>query len=235
LETGQELRRLNTPTSVLYVAWSPDGRHALLGGNFKCPDVYLWDLVADREVRRLESHEVNVQRVAFGPDGRRALAAGRYGDLALHLWDVETGQEIRRFVGHAETAQGVAFAADGRRIVSGGEDKTIRIWDVETGQELRAMTGHTTPVWCVALSADGKRALSGAGYVKFSGGRPQYKNGKPIMEDCTVRLWDVETGHELCKFEGHTGQVHAVAFSADGRYAVSGSGDKTVRVWRLPR
>jgi WD40 repeat protein len=32
---------------------------------------------------------------------------------------------------------------------------------------------------------------------------------------------------------GHEGGVHGVALSADGRWAVSGSADKTVRVWDL--
>jgi len=33
--------------------------------------------------------------------------------------------------------------------------------------------------------------------------------------------------------EGHSGWVHAVALSADGRWALSGSYDETVRVWDM--
>jgi WD40 repeat protein len=47
-------------------------------------------------------------------------------------------------------------------------------------------------------------------------------------------LWDAETGKELHRFEGHTDEVYDVAFSADGRFLVSGSKDKTARVWRVP-
>ncbi|MDA2935571.1 WD40 repeat domain-containing protein [Acidobacteria bacterium AH-259-D05] len=36
---------------------------------------------------------------------------------------------------------------------------------------------------------------------------------------------------ELRRFEGHTDSVTSVAFSADGRRALSGSSDKTVRLW----
>jgi len=70
-------------------------------------------------------------------------------------------------------------------------------------------------VLALALSPDGRRLLTG-------------------HQDRMVRLWDVATGKELQRFEGHTGAVQCVAFSTDGGRAVSGGSDNTVRVWGLP-
>jgi WD40 repeat protein len=49
-----------------------------------------------------------------------------------------------------------------------------------------------------------------------------------------LKLWDLESGCELASFEGHTAGVTCVAVAPSGRFAVSGSADKTLRVWELP-
>src|SRR5258708_6295044 len=44
---------------------------------------------------------------------------------------------------------------------------------------------------------------------------------------------EVESGRCIKTLEGHTERVWSVAVSPDGRYAFSGSDDKTVRVWEV--
>ena len=42
-------------------------------------------------------------------------------------------------------------------------------------------------------------------------------------------MWDVATGKETSKLEGHTNSVMSVAISPDGKTIVSGSWDNTIR------
>jgi predicted NACHT family NTPase len=76
----------------------------------------------------------------------------------------------------------------------------------------------------VAFSHDGRKVLTGSW-------------------DKTARLWDAETGAQLQTFKRHTdhdlcastdvecGLVDSVAISPDGRWALTGSFDKTARLW----
>jgi WD40 repeat protein len=48
-------------------------------------------------------------------------------------------------------------------------------------------------------------------------------------------VWNVGAGVLERVLEGHTGAVNAVALSLDGRYALSGSDDRTVKLWEVNR
>merc|ERR1712203_1300857 len=47
----------------------------------------------------------------------------------------------------------------------------------------------------------------------------------------TMRLFDLNTGATVRTFQGHTKDVYSVAFSGDNRQIVSGSRDKTIKLW----
>ncbi|CCA69942.1 hypothetical protein PIIN_03882 [Serendipita indica DSM 11827] len=50
----------------------------------------------------------------------------------------------------------------------------------------------------------------------------------------TIQLWDVDTGRPLGEpLQGHKSDVLAVGFFPDGSRIVSGSSDKTIRLWDI--
>jgi WD40 repeat protein len=80
--------------------------------------------------------------------------------------------------------------------------------------KLRLVTqlGHSGHLYSVCFSPDADYVLTGS-------------------LDRTARLWELETGREVGRFEGHAGDVTSAAFSPDGRYVLTGSLDLTARLW----
>ncbi|PPQ95352.1 LOW QUALITY PROTEIN: hypothetical protein CVT26_008197 [Gymnopilus dilepis] len=90
-----------------------------------------------------------------------------------------------------------------------------QVWNVTRGisQAWNATeASHWGRVLCLCLSHDGQKVVSGS-------------------EDGTVGIWDVATGSEIRKLEGHLRGVHSVVISRDDRKVLSGAGDGIVRVW----
>ena len=73
--------------------------------------------------------------------------------------------------------------------------------------------------WSVAFHPAGTYALSGS--------------QDPANGSGEVKLWDVDTGNEISTWTGHRLLVRSVAFSRDGRRALSGSFNKTVGLWNV--
>ena len=86
------------------------------------------------------------------------------------------------------------------------------------------LAGHADEVRACAFAPDGRHIVSAS-------------------KDETLKLWDAETGQELTTLSGHkyldeqgrvvggVAWVNACAFSPDGRWIVSGSFDKTLKLW----
>lgn len=44
-------------------------------------------------------------------------------------------------------------------------------------------------------------------------------------------ILNIESGKIIRTLSGHSEWVGAVAYSSDGKYIISGSGDKTIKIW----
>jgi WD40 repeat protein/predicted KAP-like P-loop ATPase len=51
------------------------------------------------------------------------------------------------------------------------------------------------------------------------------------LEDGTIEIWNLLTGTKLLSCQGHKGSIWSLAFNHDGTQIVSGSSDRTVRLW----
>jgi len=186
------------------------------------------------EVLTLRSDAAGITGLAFSADGRQAFSCSN----ALRVWDLQTGQPTRQFPVEPSTSC-AAISSDRRRLVTGAANGGVRLWDIETGSELRRFTGHTTQILGVAFSRDGRFAATCAGAIEFPEpplGRPGRRSAaspRPQRNDCTVRVWELETGREVRRLDGHKSPVMSVTFSPNGLYVLSASADRSIRLWDL--
>ncbi|KIK62244.1 hypothetical protein GYMLUDRAFT_995037, partial [Collybiopsis luxurians FD-317 M1] len=200
---------------VYSVAFSPDGTQ-VASGSVDC-SVRIWDVITvSQSSGFLPGHEFVVLSVAFSPDGSKILSLA--SDKTVKVWDANTGNPIGDpLYGHDDYVNLVGFSSTGSKIVSGSSDKTMRIWNATTGVQIGApLHGHDNYVASFAFSPDETRMVLG-------------------YDDGIIEIWDATSGTLIGNpLLGHDDCVHSVAFSPDGtvrRRIVSGSHDKTVRIW----
>jgi RNA polymerase sigma factor (sigma-70 family) len=226
--TGKEQRRFEGIDPFLVsVAVSPNGK--LLAAGCRDGNIILWDMAANREVRRTEAHPkpdpnyqgpIGALRLQFTPDGKRLASVG--ADNALRLWDTATGKAVPGIGGHFHSIGRFALSPDGRTlagIIEENETWEVRQWDIATSREGKPLARTTTGrIVEVAFSPNGKLLAVGVGEKNWN---------KP----CPIQLWDVAAAKEVRTLRGVKGWA-SFAFSPDGKSLITtGVADETVRVW----
>jgi WD40 repeat protein len=242
------------------LAISKDGKFLASGGMDKI--IRLWDLAGKKAVRQFKGHDGRISSLSFSQDGKLlASSTGWPGnwDRTARIWDVDTAKELHKM--RAEYLGSVAFAPDGKTLAVAPGDATIHLYDPATGKELAESARRMVRSQCLAYSPDGKllavagmsllllnattgeevRRLDGCAQGDYAAaftpdGRLLAAGGR----DGNVRLFDVATGKETRRFEGHKGQqreawVAGLAFSPDGKLLAVAERGGIVHAWDLEK
>jgi RNA polymerase sigma factor (sigma-70 family) len=221
-----------SPNSSLLATWQA-GKESVL----------LWDLRTGKEVRSIQVTKSDWgARLFFTADRKTLIVAG----WCVAGFDLANGKELFSWRmaplpsnGSEDVVVGGKPITDDDRIawrtltvspdgvtaaciLSGGVLSTERVenrivlCEAQTGQIIRRWSDSGKPSRSfepLAFSPDGRLLASADGF--------------------TVRLWEVATGKEVARFEGHQGEIHSLAFSDNGRRLASASTDSTVLIWNV--
>jgi len=154
----------------------------------------------------------NSGAVSGGADGG-GVGGGVGGAVGVPRVNV-IRQPIVTLSGHQGVVIGAAWL-DEELAVTASWDRSANLFNVETGGTLlQTLVGHDAELTHVAC-------------------HPTMRLVATSSQDTTFRLWDFrETIHSVSVFQGHTDSVTCTAFSSEQKI-VSGSDDRTVRVWDL--
>lgn len=201
---------LSGPYNVPYcLALLPGEEHVLSGwldGRLR-----VLELESGSILRTFGDHDGPVYSVAVSPDGSWALSASTAG--TVRLWDLDRGRPLSWPADAPPATRALVLLADGEHLL-GGEDQSLRLWHLPSGRLLWS-TRAGARVQAVAASPDGESVFAG-------------------LDDGKVKMWSSTKGGRAQKvFRGHQGAVRALAISADCRRIVTGSSDRTVRLWDI--
>lgn len=117
--------------------------------------------------------------------------------------------------GHAGGIRCSAISSDGTLGLTGGYDRLVWLWDLKTCKGLHRFLLPEVPSALAFCENDNQMLTTGAGNL--------------------VQLWDMASEKLIRSFSGHSDRITVIRVSADGRYLLTGSIDKTARLWDVAK
>jgi len=204
--------RGDTRRALNDVAFSPDGRYAVTGGDEGT--AHIWNVSDGRRVASLRHGGRAIRSARFSPDGHRVVTAG--DDGRARVWD-RSGREVRELRPGGNAVRSAMFDRSGRRVVTATGDGGAQVWDLtRDAPPVRLAGGGDDPLDVTPFSPDGERALTPG----------------PAGQ---LRVWTIRPRPRFVTLHlpngAADGRATVATFSPDGRRVLTGDDTGTVCLW----
>lgn len=189
----------------------------------------------------------------FQPKGTIVASSDKNGTIALY--DYQAKKLITLIQAHEDAIPALCFDRTGTKIYSGSRDNSIKVWSVPEGKLESVITGINGNVLSIRITDDnttlviGTSAISkGLTFIDLNSDTKSVKESANVQKlDVSpdgryvatanlvkyISLWEVNAGILKSKLEGHDKNVNCVVFSPDSKQLISGSNDKSIKIWNM--
>jgi len=218
----------------------------------------LWDVKTQKCVGTCKGHKEPVRFCSYAENGRYLLSASYDSDVKLwDTTDLDPGELVEyaciaTATGHKGRVRGCGFSDDCKTAASCGDDKTVRLYDVPSMKETAVLRAHTEQVFCVSFAPDNETMATG-GYddtlrlwnYKTRQNTHTWNTAAHVFacdfgprgflsscgDDMIISLYHVSQKKLAAQLVGHTSSTFSCDFHPNKLEIISGSHDKTMRVW----
>lgn len=239
---------------IYRLAFSPDGK--LLAARNQEMEIQILDVATHEVLCQIEGHEQTIQTIDFSPDSKLLVTAAGENE-SVKIWEARSGKLVSMI---NTVANAAFFSASGNKInVLGGTElevysfpgnqrrsrkkwrlsnervegmshdgRLIVMYQAINNNASRTMLMDTETRSRVTLPAPTTRPRSHAfspdrNWLAMSFGR-----------DPKIYMWDLRAPHaRVYQLTAHSDAVQTLAFSADGRFLLSGAWDDTHVLWEV--
>jgi len=252
---GKLLSRLEGPSEgIEFIAWHPQG-DIILAGSGDCT-AWMWNAGAGTNMQVFAGHTAEILCGGFTTDGKRVITASVDG--SLRVWDPRSGVTMRIVSGHPFHACAVTFMSlhpNGVVVFTGGDDGSVCVTNLENGRVVTTLVGHGDSIEAIAVhpslpyvvsaSSDGKCFVwDSATFQRRLDFSQEYGITRALWIgqthllltaglDGTVRIFDVQRGTPILEKACHGDHILDAKISPDGEYIITGSDDKTSRIFKV--
>ncbi|KAI0329820.1 WD40 repeat-like protein [Cubamyces sp. BRFM 1775] len=147
-----------------------------------------------------------LQLYTYPDTGVQVLFTGSK-DRTIREWDIATGG-LRRVIHGVHEGSVHSICAHDGLLASGGSDRKVVVWDLARGTPVRVIRDHTDSVLCMRF--DESRLVS-------------------CSKDRMIRTYLCSDFRRQFRLQDHRVAVNAISLSGD--FIVSGSGDRSMKIW----
>lgn len=174
----------------------------------------VWEWQSESYILKQQGHFDSLNALTYSPDGQRIITAA--DDGKIKVWDTQSSFCIVTFTEHTSGVTACEFAKKGSVFFTSSLDGSVRAWDLIRYRNFRTFTAPTR----LSFSS---LAVDPSGEVICAAS----------LDSFDIHIWSVQTGQLLDRLAGHEGPISALAFAPSTGVLVSGSWDRTVRVWSI--